>query len=299
VQRLVTQGLRVRVLDDLSAGKRANLKPSLADIEFMNGSVCALQTCHDACAGIDTVFHLAALVSVPESVADPIRSEAINSGGTLNMLTAARDSGVERFVFSSSAAVYGQTDLISTAENAIHCPLSPYGLQKLTGEHYARLYSQLYGLGTVSLRYFNVYGPGQALDSAYAAVIPRFLTTLLKGEAPTIYGDGEQTRDFCFVEDIVSANLLAATGSLPDVIGSAFNIAGGSRVSLNHLLAQLRDVTGSGLPPRYAPVRAGDIRHSGADITRAKTLLGYVPQVDLLTGLHRTSAYYEALVSRI
>ncbi len=294
VRGLVTQGFKVRVLDDLSSGRQANLHELNSQFEFINGNVRNVQTCRDACAGIDTVFHLAALVSVPESVADPIASEAINSGGTLTMLTAARDCGVERFVFSSSAAVYGETDLIPTPENVTPCPLSPYGLQKLTGEHYARLYSQLYGLETVSLRYFNVYGPGQALDSAYAAAIPRFLTALLEGVAPTIYGDGEQTRDFCFVDDIVSANLLAANASLSDVIGTAFNIAGGSRVSLNQLIQLMREVTGSELTALYAPVRAGDIRDSGADITRARTRLGYDPQIDLLTGLRRTMTYYRA-----
>ena len=291
---LLAQKVAVRVLDNLSSGHEENLKELGRKVEFVSGDVRNALACRNACRDVDTIFHLAALVSVPQSVADPISSEAINSGGTLNLLLAARDSGVRRVVFSSSAAVYGNASLLPTPEDALPLPLSPYGIQKLTGEHYCRLFAQMFGVETVCLRYFNVYGARQNPRSAYAAAVPLFLTALLSGNAPTVFGDGEQTRDFCAVEDVAAANLLAATTTNPEAIGSVFNIASGQGVSINTLLAQMRGVTGMDIAPRYAPARMGDIRHSTADISRARRVLNYNPGVELTEGLRRAATYYRA-----
>jgi nucleoside-diphosphate-sugar epimerase len=237
---------------------------------------------------VGTAFHLAALVSVPQSVEDPAFADAVNIGGTLNLLLAARDAGVGRLVFSSSSAIYGDTDVVPTHEEVLPDPLSPYGIQKLASEHYARAFTRLYGLETVILRYFNVYGPRQNPASAYAAVIPKFVTSLLAGQAPTVFGDGEQTRDFCYVGDVVAANLLAAGPLDPASIGRAYNVAGGRRTSLNDLLVVLRDILHSEVAAAHGPERAGDIRHSGADIRRAASGLGFVPAVSLAEGLSLT-----------
>ena len=294
VRALAAQNVMVRVLDNLSSGSAASLEGLGKKVELVEGDVRNAIACSNACRGMDVVFHLAALVSVPQSVADPIQSDAINSGGTLNLLIAARDRQVQRFVFSSSAAVYGDTDIIPTGEDVLPDPLSPYGAQKLSSEHYARLFAHLYGLETICLRYFNVYGPGQNPHSAYAAAIPRFLTGLLAGNAPVVYGDGEQTRDFCAVGDVVAANLLAATSTRSEAIGGVFNIASGTRVSLNTLLNHMREVTGISLPTQYAPARVGDIRHSGADIQRAGSVLDFKPRADLPAGLRDAVAYYKS-----
>lgn len=296
VRALLAQKVAVRVLDNLSSGHEENLKELGRRVEFVSGDVRNALACRNACRDVDVIFHLAALVSVPQSVADPISSEAINSGGTLNLLLAARDSGVRRVVFSSSAAVYGDAIHIPTPEDALPRPLSPYGVQKLTGEHYCRLFAQLFGVETVCLRYFNVYGARQNPRSAYAAAIPLFLTALLSGNVPTVFGDGEQTRDFCAVEDVAAANLLAATTATPEVIGNVFNIAGGLQTSINSLLAQMRDVTGVEITPRYAPARTGDIRHSTADISRARRILNYKPGIELPEGLRRATEYYKLAV---
>lgn len=292
VRALIAQNVAVRVLDNLSSGNVANLSGLGKKLDFVEGDIRNAVACRNACRDIDVVFHLAALVSVPQSVADPIQSDAINSGGTLNLLIAARDQRVKRFVFSSSAAVYGDTDVIPTDESVLPNPLSPYGVQKLTGESYTRLFANLYNIETICLRYFNVYGPGQSPHSAYAAAVPRFLTALLSGRTLSVYGDGEQTRDFCAVGDVVAANLLAATTSRQEVIGRVVNIACGERISLNTLLAHLQEIVGSELPVCYEAARVGDIVHSGADIRLAQTMLGYRPQVDLPTGLRETYAFY-------
>lgn len=292
VRELLKRGITVRVLDNLSSGNPDNLEGLGGKIDFQQGDVRNAIACRNACRGVDTVFHLAALVSVPQSVADPVQADAINIGGTLNLLLAARDQRVKRFVFSSSSAVYGDTEIIPTPETTLPLPTSPYGVQKLTGEHYARNFTLLYNLETVCLRYFNVYGPRQNPNSAYAAVIPKFLTRLVEGQSPTVFGDGEQTRDFLAVQDVVAANLLAAETTKPDAVGSVFNIAGGVRTSLNELLALMRDLTGKNIPADYQPPRAGDIVHSGADITRAKTILGFTPQFTLADGLRKALEYY-------
>lgn len=297
VRALVAQGRRVRVLDSapdseaswLADFPEADLRER---IEVIHGDVRDEVTCRKACWGVDVVFHLAAMVSVPMSVDDPLLADAINTTGTLNLLVAARDCHVRRVVFSSSAAVYGDTSVVPVHEDVPTRPTSPYGIQKLTGEHYARTFTALYGLETVCLRYFNVYGPGQKPGSAYAAAVPALMTRLLSGQAPTIFGDGEQTRDFCFVQDVVQANLLAAQTTRPEALGAVFNIAGGTRTSLNQLYTHMADILATDLPPHYAPERAGDIRHSGADISRAQALLGYAPRYNLCRGIEEAAPYY-------
>ncbi len=296
VRALLAQKVTVRVLDNFSSGNPANLEGLGRQLEIVEGDVRNALACRNACRDMEAVFHLAALASVSQSIADPIQSEAVNSGGTLNLLLAARDSGIRRLVFSSSAAVYGDTDILPTHEDVLPRPLSPYGIQKLTGEHYCRLFAHLFGLQTVCLRYFNVYGARQNPHSAYAAAIPLFLTALLSGQPPTVFGDGEQTRDFCAVEDVVAANLLAATVTNPEAFGSVFNVASGQQTSINSLLDQMRRVTGMDIVTRYAPARAGDIRHSIADIRRAHSLLGYAPKMDLPKGLRQAADYYRLRV---
>jgi nucleoside-diphosphate-sugar epimerase len=292
VRKLVGAGVSVRVLDNFSSGSRSRLDGYGRRLDIVEGDIRNAIACRNACRGVDTVFHLAALVSVPQSVADPVQSDAINSGGTLNMLLAARDSGVRRLIFSSSSAVYGDTTIIPTPESTLPQPASPYGIQKLAGEHYARNFAQLYGLETISLRYFNVYGPGQDPSSPYAAAIPKFLTRLLRGESPSIFGDGEQTRDFCYVDDVVAANLCAASATDPSAIGAVFNIATGTRITLNDMLPKIQSCLGTALPVRYEPPRDGDIKHSGAEIELARRILRYEPRTDLETGLRETAEYY-------
>jgi nucleoside-diphosphate-sugar epimerase len=298
VRELVRRKVYVRVLDNLSSGDDANLEGLGGKIEFQQGDVRNAIACRNACRGMDTVFHFAALVSVPQSVADPVTSDAINCGGTLNLLIAARDSQVKRFVFSSSAAVYGDTQTVPTPEKTLPFPTSPYGLQKLTGEHYARNFLHHYGLEAVSLRYFNVYGPRQNPNSAYAAVIPKFFTRLAAGEGVTVFGDGEQTRDFCHVRDVVAANLLAAETLRSEALGASFNVACGERISVNELLALMQETTGSSINAAYCPERPGDIKHSGADIRRAKSVLRYRPKVAFAEGLSETWAYYKSLPAK-
>lgn len=293
VRELTRSGTAVRVLDNVSSGDMANLEGLGRKIEFHEGDIRNAVACRNACREVDTVFHLAAAVSVPQSVRDPLLFDAVNSGGTLNLLLAARDSGVKRFVFSSSSAIYGETDTIPTHEGLLPSPLSPYGVQKLTGEHYCRNFTLLYGLETICLRYFNVYGPRQNPNSEYAAVIPKFIARMLAGEPLTVYGDGEQTRDFCYVGDVVAANLKAAETDRREAFGQAFNVAGGVRTTLNTLITKLGAVSGQECVPRYEPERPGDIRHSGADIGRARDVLGFEPRTPLRTGLRETLKFYK------
>jgi UDP-N-acetylglucosamine 4-epimerase len=287
---LVAQGVRVRVLDNLSAGRWENLAGIESKIEFQEGDIRNAVACRNACRGVEVVFHLAAFISVPGSVQDPITADAVNIGGTLNLLLAARAAGARRFIFSSSAAVYGDTPVLPTYEEALPLPLSPYGIEKLYGEHMARLFHRLHGLETVSLRYFNVYGPRQDPKSEYAAVIPKFIAALLSGQTPTIFGDGEQTRDFLYVEDVARANLLAA--SAEGVGGEVFNVAGGRAVALRKLYAALCAATRVKRKPQFGPERPGDIRHSCADTAKARERLGFRPEFDLAAGLERTVAGY-------
>lgn len=284
--RLLAEGWQVRVLDDFSSGREENLAAAARRIQVYKGDLRDAELLASALSGVEVVFHQAAVPSVPRSIAEPLRTHDVNVNGTLNLLEQARQAGVRRVVYAASSSAYGDTPTLPKVETMPAMPLSPYALQKYVGEVYCRLYAGLYGLETVALRYFNIFGPRQNPDSEYAAVIPRFLRACLRGESPRIYGDGEQTRDFTFVGDAVAANVLAADA--PRASGSVMNIGGGARTSLNALLDAVREITASGVEPIYEPARAGDVRDSLAALGRAHDLLGYTPQVDLREGLRRT-----------
>jgi nucleoside-diphosphate-sugar epimerase len=285
-EALARDGHAVRVFDNLSSGKASNLAGCQADVELERGDVRDLEALRASMAGVEVVFHEAALASVAASVADPVGSLAVNLVGTQNVLVAARDAGVRRVVFASSAAVYGDLPELPKREEMVPHPISPYAVHKLAGEHLCQVFTRLYGLETVALRYFNVFGPRQDPSSEYSGAISRFLTTLLEGRQPTVFGDGEQTRDFVYVSDVVQANLLAA--SEQGVVGQAINIGTGERTSLNQLLRVSGELAGASVTPTYAAPRAGDIRDSVADISRARDALGYAPSVELREGLRRT-----------
>jgi nucleoside-diphosphate-sugar epimerase len=299
VRALLSRGDKVRVLDDFSTGKRENLNlPGslhnlVVNLEVLEGDIADLSTCHKAVQGIEYVLHQAAIPSVPRSVALPIESNRANIDGTLNLLVAARDAGVKRLVFASSSAVYGNAPGFPREETIPPAPLSPYAVQKLTDEHYLRLFYELYGLETVSLRYFNVFGPHQDPDSEYAAVIPRFIKAFIRGTRPTVYGDGEQSRDFTYVDNVVYGNLLAVDAQ--DAPGKVMNLACGGQLTLNQLLALLRKITGSDMEAVYTDPRPGDVRHSWADITLSGQVLNYKTQVPLEEGLRRAVDYFGAV----
>lgn len=290
VSGLLDRGIGVRVLDDLSSGKRENLAPWLDRIEFIEGNICSDADCRKAVDGVDTVFHQAAIASVPRSVAEPERTHDVNVNGSLKLLVAARDAGVRRFVFASSSAIYGDDPEQPKRETMKPCPISPYGLHKLTVEYYLRLFHRLYGLETVALRYFNVFGPRQDPKSEYAAVIPKFITRMLQGLAPTVFGDGKQTRDFIYVGEIARANILAADAA--DAPGKIVNVAGGGRIDLLQLIATLNDVLGTQMMPVMVPPQPGDVRDSSADISKANDVLNFAPQTSFAEGLRRTVAWY-------
>lgn len=289
VRRLVQHGAKVRVLDALTTGRSANLASVASDIEFVQGDVADMDTVRGAMRGIEYVFHLAALVSVPESVEQPERNFAANILGTQNMLLAAREAQVGRFVFTSTCAVYGNH---APPHHEALAPqsLSPYAAAKHTGEQLCRAYQHVYGLPTVALRYFNVFGPGQNPRGGYAAAIPLFIDALIHKRRPTIFGDGRQSRDFVFVENIVDANLLACQNDA--AVGEVFNIGTGRETSLLELLDMLGRAAGEQADPIFAPPRAGDVRHSHGDITRAREVLGYRPTLDLADALATTFAWY-------
>lgn len=283
---LLAAGFAVRVLDDFSSGHEQNLSLAKGKIELIRGDLADPATAARACEGADVVFHEGAIPSVPRSVAEPVRTNRANIDGTLNVLECARQAGVRRVVCAASSSAYGDTEELPKIETMPPNPRSPYALQKYAGEVYCRLYHELYGLETVALRYFNVFGPRQDPKSEYAAVVPRFATACLRGEPAQIHGDGEQSRDFTFVADTVRANLLAADA--PAAVGQVINVAGGRRISLNELLAALQQITGSKVAPIHGPARVGDVRHSLADLGRARTLLGFEPSVSPADGLRRT-----------
>jgi UDP-glucose 4-epimerase len=287
---LVRQGQRVRIFDNGMTGGPQRLADVLADIEWIAGDLRDSEALQRAFAGVEVVFHQAAVASVPRSIAEPTLAHAINLTGTLNVLDAACRAGVRRVVYASSSAVYGVLPGSPKSEAMPVEPLSPYAAQKLAGEHYCRIWQQLHGLETVSLRYFNVYGPGQDPQSEYAAVIPKFITTVLRGDTPTVFGDGEQSRDFIYIEDIVNANLRAAMQS--EAVGHVFNVGTGGSSTLNQLLAELARITGREIHPNYTDARPGDVRESLADISLLKAILGYQPTVPFGTGLERTVAAF-------
>lgn len=287
---LVRRGETVRGLDNFLTGKRENLR-SIQTMEFLEGDVRDPETCRKACQAVDYVLHEAALGSVPRSIEEPSLSNECNVSGTLNMLVAAREAGVRRFVFAASSSAYGDTPVLPKTENMPPQPLSPYALTKLMGEEYCRLFHSLYGLETVSLRYFNVFGRRQDPNGAYAAVIPRFVAALLRREQPEIYGDGEQTRDFTYISDVVQINLKACTAP-HEACGQVYNVAQGERISLNGLYREIARLLGSRLEPKYCPPRVGDVKHSLADISKAKRLLGYEPAYDVRRGLEEAIQWY-------
>jgi UDP-glucose 4-epimerase len=289
VHALLADGERVRVLDDLSTGRRENLADVLEDVEWIAGSVVDPAALSDAVRDCDVVYHQAAIPSVPRSVADPLLSHRVNATGTLHVLEAARRAGVRRVVYAASSSAYGDSQVLPKKEDMRPDPLSPYALQKLCGEVYCSQYARLYGLETVSLRYFNVFGPRQDPASEYAAVVPRFITAAAKGERPRIFGDGLQSRDFTFVADAVSANRAAAAAP-SDACGLVFNVARGGRVTLLELWDRVCAAVGAErLEPVFEPPRAGDVRHSQADVSRAAELLGWRATVDLADGLAETA----------
>ncbi|HCF93518.1 MAG TPA: LPS biosynthesis protein WbpP [Verrucomicrobia bacterium] len=294
-EALVRAGHTVRVLDDLSSGRRENLAHLDRDIEFMQADICDTAAVKTAVAGVDTVFHQAAMASVPRSIELPLETNSINIGGTVALLCAARDAGVRRFVFASSSSIYGDNPVLPKSEEMSLSPISPYGLQKQAGEKYVCMFHRLYGLETVALRYFNVFGPRQNPESDYAAVIPIFITRLLQGRAPTVYGDGEQSRDFTYVENVVRANMLCMdvpTGA----VGRAYNIACGERYSLNDLLRMINAELGTATIAEYTDPRPGDVKHSQAAIEMARRELGFRPGIGIEEGLARTVAYYRGIM---
>jgi UDP-glucose 4-epimerase len=290
VDELVRRGHDVVVLDDLSTGKVANLDQVRTKIRLIQESITNLEAMREVCRGVDCVIHLAAQTSVPRSVKDPIETNLINVDGTLNVLVAARDAKVKRVVFACSCAVYGITSVLPIKESASLAPISPYGLSKQVGEAYGRVFQELYGLEFVSLRYFNVFGPRQDPGSPYSGVLSIFNAALLGGTQPTIYGDGEQSRDFVYVENVVEAILLAAEGK--GAPGLALNIGTGNRYTLNQTLALLEKITGRPARAKYAAPREGDIRDSQADISLAQEALGYHPRFGFEEGLKRTWEWF-------
>jgi len=292
VDELLRRGHSVTVLDDFSAGKEANLADASGRVHLVRGTICDLEMTRDACKGVDIVLHLAARTSVPRSVADPLETNRVNVDGTLNVLVAARDAGVKRIVFAASSAAYGESPTLPKVETMPAAPISPYGVSKLAGEVYLQVFGRAYGLENVSLRYFNVFGPRQDPTSQYSGVLSRFMTAVLDGQPPVVFGDGEQSRDFTFIENVVDATLRAAEA--PDVSGAVMNVGTGTRSTLNHTLSLLGKISGKKITPQYDPPRTGDIRDSLADISLARRLLGYEPRVGFEEGLRRTFEWYRS-----
>jgi len=291
VHHLLAKGEKVRVLDNFATGRRENLADILSRIDMVEGDLRNRDDVKKSVTGVSYILHFGALPSVIRSVEDPWTANEVNIDGTLNLLLAARDAGVQRVVFSSSSSVYGDTPVLPKREDMFPSPLSPYALSKLTGEHYCRIFYELYGLKTFCLRYFNVFGPRQNPKSQYAAVIPLFINALLKDSPPVIHGDGGQTRDFTYVEDIIRANLACCTAP-ESAAGGVFNVAWGNRISILELANTIAGILGKSIKPIHEPSRAGDVRDSQADSTRANTLLSWKPQVSFEEGLKRTIDWY-------
>jgi len=299
VEKLLSLDQKVIGLDNFSTGKRANLSRH-QNFRFIEGDIRRLETCREACKDAELVLHQAALGSVPRSIDDPIATTENNVGGFLNMLVAARDAGIARFVYASSSAVYGDHPTLPRVEDTIGAAVSPYGLSKFVDELYATVFARCYGFGAIGLRYFNVFGARQDPRGAYAAVIPRWVAAMLAGDAIEINGDGETTRDFCHVANVVQANLLAAVAAPPEACHQVFNVAVGGRTSLNELARSMRDLLqernpGLRVPPFvYRDFRAGDVLHSQADISKARAILGYDPVYDVRAGLAEAMPWYES-----
>jgi UDP-glucose 4-epimerase len=294
---LLARGETVRGIDSFITGKRSNLV-GLEAMEFVEGNLADPAVCARACAGVEIIFHEAALASVPRSVADPISTNVNCVDATINLLVAARAAGVRRVIYAGSSSAYGDTPTLPKKEEMLPNPISPYAVAKLACEHYMRAFTRVYGLETVTLRYFNVFGPYQDPSSHYSGVLAIFCLRMLAGVQPTIYGDGEQSRDFTYIDNVVNANLLAASAPAEKVSGRMMNTATGSNITLNKTFEILRELTGYIGPPTYAPARAGDIRDSLADISLAKELVGYAPIVDFREGLRRTVEWYRTDIAK-
>lgn len=291
--RLVESGYRVRVFDNFLTGHRHNLNHIAGRVELMEGDLRDAPTCIRACQGIDYVFHEAALGSVPKSVDEPLPSHDCNIGGTFNILLAAVHHRVRRFIYAGSSSAYGDTEVSPKHEGLTPRPMSPYAVQKLTGEHYCRAFFECYGLQTITLRYFNVFGSRQDPKSRYAAAIPAFATAILRGEQPIVYGDGEQSRDFTYIDNVVDGNMLAMQAA--ETKGESVNVACGGEITINEVIAAINRVLGTKVKPKYEPVRPGDVRHSCANITLARKLLGFEPKVSFDEGLRRAIEFYRTL----
>ena len=292
VDELLRRGHRVRVLDNLSTGRPENLAAVRERIDFFNADICDLETIRPCFAGVDYVIHLAALPSVPRSVADPISANRVNIEGTLNVLLAAREAGVKRVVFAASSAAYGDNPILPRVESHEPRPMSPYALTKVAGEYYCQIFTRLYGVEAVALRYFNIFGPRQDPHSQYTGVLSKFITAYIKGTTPTIFGDGEQSRDFTYIDNVVDATLRACIA--PDAPGKVINVGVGGRFTLNQTIALLDQIFGKQVTPRYDPPRSGDVLHSQADISLARQVLGYEPKVPYEQGLKKTVEWYRA-----
>jgi UDP-glucose 4-epimerase len=290
---LLQRGDTVRGVDNFSTGKRENLI-GLEQMDLLGGDLADPAVCAQACEGIDIIFHEAALPSVPRSVADPVSTNVACIDATLNLLIAARGAGVRRVIYAASSAAYGDTPTLPKHEDMLPAPITPYAVAKLAGEHYLACFTRVYGLETVSLRYFNVFGPYQDPTSHYSGVLAIFCRKMLAGQQPTIYGDGEQSRDFTYIDNVVAGNLLAAEAPAANIAGQMMNLATGQKITLNQTFQILKGLTGYSGKPAYEEARAGDIKESLADICRARNLLGYQPTVDFSEGLRRTVEWYKA-----
>lgn len=293
-RELLRRGEQVRGIDNFSTGKRENLAPILSQIDFREGDILDLDAMKSACAGVDFVLHQAAIPSVPKSVLDPIGSNRANVDGTVNVLVAARDAKVKRVIYAASSSAYGDTPTLPKHEGMTPDPISPYAVAKLAGERYMISFYRCYGLETVSLRYFNIFGPRQDPSSQYSGVLAKFITQMLSGERPTIFGDGEQSRDFTYIDNCVNANLVACKAPAEQTAGKVFNIATGRQITLNRAFAVLRSITSFSGWPIHGPKRGGDIKHSLADISLANEHLGYAPEVDFEDGVRRTVEWYRS-----
>jgi len=285
VEALLRRGDRVRVLDNFATGKRENLQPFVSTIELVEGDLRSYHIVREAVNGVDFILHQAALPSVPRSIKDPITSDEVNVAGTLNVLQAAREAGVRRVVYASSSSIYGDLEAMPKTEDMLPKPLSPYAVSKMAGEKYCQVFTRLYGLETVSLRYFNVFGPRQDPNSQYSAVIPKFVLSIMNGKSPQVHGDGEQSRDFTFIANVVQANLLACEEGHEQLAGEVFNIACGRRITVNMLVQTINELLGTDVAPDYIPSRPGDVKHSLANIGKARQFLGYQPDADFKKGL--------------
>ena len=297
VEELVKRGEQVRVLDNFSTGRRENIAPWKNDIEIVEGTIVDPETCARCMEGVDFVLHQGAMPSVPKSVEFPVESNEANVIGTLNVLLAARDAKVKRVVYAASSSAYGDTPTLPKIETMPPNPMSPYAVQKYTGEMYMRVFHQVYGLETVALRYFNIFGPRQDPTSQYSAVIPKFICAILDGKQPTIFGDGTQSRDFTYIDNVVEANIAACHAS-SECAGKLLNMACGDRIDLNKLVQVINEALGTNLDPKYDPTRVGDVKHSQADISAAKKYIGYEPKVLFPEGIMKTIDWYKSNASQ-